>query len=309
MRADIKAYTKTCDLSQRVKYLNYNMEGAYQFLKATMTNEMVSIDFFGPLPRSTAGVQYLFVLQDLFSKLVTIYPIKKANTRTCLNKLITNYFANVGTPRKVLSDHGTQFVSPQWKTRLEALGIQVLYSSIRHPQSNPVERSMREIGRILRTYCSERHTNWDTHVSFVQDCLKFTTHQSTGFTPFYLHYGKHPKEQIQMLFPRLCPETVDREVQLRAANDRLQRAFEHRCASQKSISTVRINVGDLVLLRVPHLSNAAQNQIYKFFHVYEGPYKVTKLCGPNAFELCLPENENKIKGVYNRLNLRRYYVK
>ena len=81
MRMDIKTFTKHCDLCQRVKYLNYPMEGAYQFLKSTESNQFVSVDFYGPLPRSIGGVQYLFVLQDLFSKLVTRYPIKKANTR------------------------------------------------------------------------------------------------------------------------------------------------------------------------------------------------------------------------------------
>ena len=95
---------------------------------------------------------------DLFSKLVTIYAIKRANTHTCLNKLINDYFVHVGSPKKILSDHGTQFVSLNWKLKLESLGLKVLYSSIRHPQSNPVERTMRNIGRILRTYCAEKYT-------------------------------------------------------------------------------------------------------------------------------------------------------
>ena len=180
MRSDIKNYTKTCDLCQRVKYINYKMEGAYQFLKATKPSEMVSVDFFGPLPRSNGGVQYLFVLQDLFSKLVTIYAINKANTRTCLNKLLNHYFVHIGKPSSVLSDHGTQFVSPQWKLKLESLGIKVFYLSIRHSQSNTVERTMREVGRIFRTYCSDRHTKWASYVTFVHDCLNYTTHRSTG---------------------------------------------------------------------------------------------------------------------------------
>ena len=82
MRNDIKNYTKRCDVCQRVKYLNLKMEGAHEFLKATEPNELISVDFFGPLPKSTVGVQYLFVIQDIFSKLVTLYAIKKANTRT-----------------------------------------------------------------------------------------------------------------------------------------------------------------------------------------------------------------------------------
>ena len=51
MRRDVKKFTKSCDLCQRCKFLNYKMEGSYQFLKASKPNELVSVDFFGPLPR------------------------------------------------------------------------------------------------------------------------------------------------------------------------------------------------------------------------------------------------------------------
>ena len=60
MRADVKMWTKTCDTCQRVKYLNYKMEGAYQFVQSKDPNEIVSVDFYGPLPRSSGGVQYLW---------------------------------------------------------------------------------------------------------------------------------------------------------------------------------------------------------------------------------------------------------
>ena len=234
---------------------------------------MVRVDFYGPLPRSVGGVQYLFVLQDLFSKLVTIYAIKKSNTRTYLNKLINHYFLHIGTPKTILSDHGSQFVSPQWKAKLESFGSIIF---LRHPQSNPVERTVHEISRILRTYCSERDTRWATQIEFVQDCMNNTTHQSTWFIPFYLHFQKHLKEQIFELLLRLRRETLSREVQLRIANEKLERAFEQRCTSQKSLSKIDLKVGDLVLLRVPHLSNAARNEIRKLFHVFEGPDEIVK---------------------------------
>ena len=59
--------SSSCELCQRVKYLNYKMEGAYQQTKATEPNEFVSVDFYGPFPSSTGGVSYIFVVQDLFS--------------------------------------------------------------------------------------------------------------------------------------------------------------------------------------------------------------------------------------------------
>lgn len=307
MRRDIKNFTRSCDICQRVKYLNYKMEGGYEFLKASKPNELISVDFFGPLPRSIGGVQYLFVIQDVFSKLVTIYPIKRATTRVCLTKLQKHYFEKVGKPERILSDHGTQYTSLAWKSSLEAEGIKVLFSSIRHPQSNPVERSMREIGRILRTYCSEQHTKWAKYVKFVEDCLNLTAHQSTGYIPHQLHYNEMPRQKLEELFPLLRNVPKKHEVFIKHANENLQKAFDSRCKAQRSISKVVLSVGDEVLLRVPHLSDALQKQISKFFHIYEGPYKIARKVGENAYHLVMVDDETIEKGTYNRFNLRKYY--
>ena len=123
MRRDIKSFTRSYNLCQRVKYLNYKMGGSYEFLAAEQPNELVSVDFYGPLPVLVGGVQYIFVFQDVFTKLVTLYPIKRANTKTCLSKLRDHYFASVGKPTKLLSDNGTQFSSPVWKNSLASVGV------------------------------------------------------------------------------------------------------------------------------------------------------------------------------------------
>ena len=51
------------------------------------------------------------------------------------------------------ADHGTQFTSTVWQEGVKRRGIQPILSSIRHPQSNPSERIMRELSRLFRTYC------------------------------------------------------------------------------------------------------------------------------------------------------------
>lgn len=174
MRRDIKDFSRKCDLCQRTKGLNYRMEGGYQFVASNCPNDVVSADFYGPLPTSPAGVRYLFVIQDWFSKYFILYPIKAANTKTCLDKLTKRNFFEIGRPNRIFSDNGTQFTAHAWRATLESYGIRVSFSSVRHPQSNPVERTMRELGRLFRTYCSGGHTAWGRHVSFVQDVLNFS---------------------------------------------------------------------------------------------------------------------------------------
>ena len=159
------------------------------------------------------------MIQDVFSKLVTLYPIRRATTQICLSKLIKFYFEKIGKPEEVLSDHGTQFTSPTWRSKLEAMGVTALFSSSRHPQSNSVERTIRELGRIFRSYCADSHTKWARLMPFVQDCINITVHQSTGFTPDFFHFGTTPKEKIVKLFPLLEKDPPGRNLVVQYANE------------------------------------------------------------------------------------------
>jgi transposase InsO family protein len=85
----------------------------------------------------------------VFSKYVKLYPLKTATTKSSLNKLINYYFREIVKPKVILSDNGTQFQSPVWKENMHKHGVGVRYSAMRHPQSNPSERCMREISKFL----------------------------------------------------------------------------------------------------------------------------------------------------------------
>ena len=74
------------------------------------------------------------------------------------------------------------------------------------------------------------------------------------------------------------------------------------------MSKVELKLGDLVLLRVRHLSNAHDKVTHKFFPLYEGPYKITQIKGKNAFEISQNDDPQRIIGTYNRTNLRKYFA-
>lgn len=64
----------------------------------------------------------------------------------------------MGKPNRIISDRGSQFTSPKWENRLRRENIVVIFSSVCHLQSNPVERVMRELGRVFRTLWADKHT-------------------------------------------------------------------------------------------------------------------------------------------------------
>lgn len=287
--------------------MNISMEGEYQFISSSGPNDLVTVDYYGPLPRARGGVQYIFVMLDAFTKYVTLYTLKNATTRMTIKKIFEHFVPKFGKPRRILSDHGTQFTSSLWKNELEKQGIQVLYSSIRHPQSNPTERVMREIGRLFRTLSSSRHSKWAEFVPKIEQILNITVHQSTGFSPSELHLGTPIREEIHKVIKFPTNENRPHEYLITLARENMLKNYERRKSQQKKITRIILEEGDLVLLRVRHLSNALDKVIKKFFHLFEGPYRIQRRIGENAFLLVDKDNHDKEIGVYNRLNLRKYH--
>ena len=130
----------TCDSCQTNKYATTRLQSVMQPILTDHPGELLSIDFYGPLPTSTTGSKYRLSTIDVFSKFVVMYPIKRANTAAVLRNLFQDYFPTYGKPAKIICDHGIQFTAKLWSTKLKEENITLIFSSIRHPQSNIVER-------------------------------------------------------------------------------------------------------------------------------------------------------------------------
>jgi hypothetical protein len=171
-----------CDICQRVKHPNRAYEIGPRSHLPTKPGELMSLDLYGPLPTGRGGVKYLLVCLDVFSKHVTLYTLKSATTKNCLNKLKSHYFSEVTTPQSILSDHGSQFTSP-WRKALSELNIDVKYSPIRHPESNPTERVMRELSKYFKIYCHTAQKQWPELVPYISEWLNPSASGTTGYSP------------------------------------------------------------------------------------------------------------------------------
>lgn len=98
---------------------------------------------------------------------------------------------------------------------------------------------------------------------------------------------------------------LNTKIQIALAN--IKQNAKRRKKSQKNISKIELKLGDLVLLRVPHMSKAIDNTIKKLFHLYEGPYRISRVYNNNAFELCDVDDCAKIIGIHNRQFLKKYH--
>jgi hypothetical protein len=188
---------------------------------------------------------------------------------------------------------------------LEKLNVRVVYSSIRHPQSNPSERVMRELSRLFRVYCNRQHVSWPELIPWINKWINLITHESTHLTPQELHFGRKPTFEfpdgvnLQNAGDSITPELV-----LEFASRRLRHAARTRGRNQRGRTHV-FALGQKVLLRTPRESNTDLKLFRKFFHLFTGPFTISRMSGPNACHLT--DSEGRNVGIYNFNNLRPYY--
>jgi transposase InsO family protein len=306
MRRRIERLVKSCDLCQKTKYPNRGLCGEMNAIIAGHPGDLVTVDYYGPLPPSRSRVSYILVVIDSFSKFVKLYPLRRAQARISVRRVVED-FHRVVPIKVILSDHGTQFQSRLWQDTLRQWGITPTMSSIRHPQSNPTERVMKELGRLFRAYCHNAHANWASVLSSIELLFNTTTHSSTGFSPYEVIFGRNPTNPLSRLIEPLLPAVDPKPLeQIREeARANLRRTAEQRRNSRRG-SYDTFQVGDLVLLRVNPVSDAAGRVFAKFCLLYSGPYLISERPYSNVYTLSDPTT-GSVKGKYNIVNLKLYF--
>ena len=61
--------------------------------------------------------------------------------------------------------------------------MQPLFSSVRHHQSNIVEKIHRELLRCFRSLTGGYHGSWRSWIQIIESCMNVTYHETTAFTP------------------------------------------------------------------------------------------------------------------------------
>ena len=304
----VKAVLRRCEICQFAKSAKLP-QPQFEAIIPSAPNDLVAVDFYGPLPRSVGGVQYIFVLLDVFSKYVKLYPLKRATTKAIVNRLTKDYIPSVGKPQRILCDHGTQFIAKAWKSCLSENNINLLFTSVRHPSSNPSERVMREVNRLFRTYRSTDHKGWSRDVPQFEHFLNQVVHESTGFAPCSLHFGLKPQPLINLYNCPSgdCTSQHDNHVKLYLAHQALTRsAVRRQLKKAPDLHESFFEEGDLVLLRANPVPGDPLTQTKKFLSLFEGPYLIRKRLATKTFILeCA--NTHALRGQFHASHLRRFY--
>ncbi|CAM5122254.1 unnamed protein product [Eretmochelys imbricata] len=151
------------------------------------------MDLVGPLEKTAWGHQYILVILDYATRYPEVIPLRNTASKTIVKELV-GIFARVGLPKEILTDQGTPFMSKLMKDLCTLLHIHTLRTSIYHPQTDGlVERFNRTLKAMIRKVVSQDGKDWDTLLPYLMFAIQEVPQASTGFSPFELLYGRHPR--------------------------------------------------------------------------------------------------------------------
>ena len=151
----------------------------------------VGIDISGPYNATGDGNKYILVVSDYFTKWVEAYPMRDMEAKTVAEVLVENFISRMGVPMIIHSDQGRNFESKLFKQMCDMLGVKKTRTTAFRPCSNGlVERFNRTLNEMLCTTTRENPLTWDKRIYLLTMAYRSTPHESTGFSPNYMVYGK-----------------------------------------------------------------------------------------------------------------------
>ena len=221
--------------------------------------DFTSIEEMVPLKEEPV-IRNVLVLQDHFSKYIVAYVVKDQTACTAAETLRIGYF---GAPAYLVSDQGKAFTGHVITHLCELYGVQKLRTSPYHAQTNgQVERMNQTIIRMIGKLEEDKKACWSEHLPELLMAYNATCSTVTGYSPYYLLFGRRPRILVDYLFPTLrdSPHQTKMEVSVAAMQKRLKEAFAvARCLTSEEAAkqycyydckagAVALQPGDIVMV-------------------------------------------------------------
>ena len=195
--------------------------------------ELVCIDYLS-LEKSKGGFENILVITDHFSRYAQAIPTRNQTAQTTAKVLFENFFVYYGFPAKLHSDKGANFESKFIQKLCNIAGIQKSRTTPYHPMGNGmVERFNRTLLNMLGTMSEKQKSDWKSHVPTLTHAYNAAMHESTGFSPFFLMFGRHSRLAIDaFLGIRSSEERMSHQDYADKLKNRLSDAY--KCASEEA---------------------------------------------------------------------------
>ena len=261
--SDVENKVKTCE--RCIKRKTFPKPSAELVsIVSTQPMELVCIDFLS-LERSKGGFENILVITDHFTRYAQAFPTRNQLAKTTAKVLFENFIVHYGFPARLHSDQGRNFESGVIKELCALAGVDKTRTTPYHAMGNGMtERFNQTLLNMLGTLEDRQKEDWKSYVAPLVHSYNATRHDSTGFSPYFLMFGRHPRLAVDAylgLKSSQDPAISSKEHYATKLKKRLQYAYKvasseaqksaerHKSQYDLKVRESTVDVGDRVLVR------------------------------------------------------------
>lgn len=299
---DMKKFVNRCHICLCFKASQQKSAGLMNTTQTSYPWEVITVDFIGPLPKSSKQNKHLLVIQDKFTKWVECVPLREATAVGLKKAIRERIFCRFGWPKKLISDNGSQFTSKDFVKFLKDNFVLHVLTPPYSPQCNSTERANRTIKTLMKIYLKDNQKKWDEQLPEIQFAINTSNQESTGFSSAVMNFGRdlrppnsfYEDQTGDIPKPPVNPAENNAKISeiLRIARRNLAKAQARQAKhynKKRRVWSPKIN--SLVYKREFPLSKGADGFAAKLAPNYSGPYRLLSFISPSIVELQNVENE------------------
>ena len=198
MYVDVVAYINSCPRCLRRK--SQPDKAPLVNIETSQPLELVHLDYLKIEP-SKGNIENVLVITDHFTRYAQAFPSKTQTALATAKLLWNNFILHYGFPSKFITDQGRNFESELIEHLCQLAGVQKLRTSPYHPQTNgQCERFTGTLLNMLGTLTPEQKRDWKSHVPARVHAYNCTRNAATGFSPYFLLFGREPRLPVDVEF-------------------------------------------------------------------------------------------------------------
>lgn len=295
MRRDIIKFCTEChSCCQRKTSPHMRSALLQRFPDVSEPFERTNMDIVGPLVTTRNNNKYILTFQDYFTKYVEAIPIPDQKAETIAKIFVTHIIVRHGTPKQLITDQGSNFLSILFREVCRLLQIEKLQTTPFNPSSNSIERVHRVFKDILSHYIASDQTDWDEWIPYILLAYRSSRHSSTGYSPFFLLHGRDPVLPYDdIIKPQVTKYDYDQnyasEMLARLNNVytqvkiNLEKSAEvRRERFNKNAKERTFELGDLVYMLDMNAKIGLSRKLRK---PWVGPFRIIEKKGPVTFKI------------------------
>ena len=162
------------------------------------TTDLLEIDIVGPLFASN-GYTHTLTAVDVFSRYLFAVPLRKPDTTSVVNALLSILAKHAYVPTHIVTDKGSVFTAELFEQLTKTAGIEISHATIKHAQTiDMVERSHAKLKKILKIHVNVDRPQCDRYVDIAIMAHNTTSYASLKCSPTEIFHGRTPYNAMDL---------------------------------------------------------------------------------------------------------------